>query len=187
MDYNLVKIFLAVAHHRSLTRAAEALDLTQPGVSMAMRKLTQTVGYTLYQRSGRGIRLTSEGEWLAQRFAQAAELINVSDGPQPMTLLCTESLLYRLHGKLDVAIEESPFDEQQITEQLYQRRAHLVIDHIARQGSSFVSEAIFQDEMLVICSKTHPRVREQLSEQDDFRERHVALNVVRQNMAVSTG
>ena len=44
MDYNLVKFFLAVAHHRSLTRAPEALNLTQPGVSMAMRNLTQTVG-----------------------------------------------------------------------------------------------------------------------------------------------
>jgi len=59
-----LRIFAAVARHRSFTRAAEALRLTQPAVSMAVKALEALAGVPLLERAGRGVALTSGGEEL---------------------------------------------------------------------------------------------------------------------------
>ncbi|KUZ70615.1 LysR family transcriptional regulator [Burkholderia ubonensis] len=70
--------FAAVAEHLNISRAALALHLSQPAVSGQLRLLQDEFGEPLYQRDGRGIRLTPAGEQLAQyanalrdTFAQA--------------------------------------------------------------------------------------------------------------------
>jgi DNA-binding transcriptional LysR family regulator len=57
--------FAAVAEHRNISRAALALHLSQPAVSGQLRQLQDEFGEPLYQRDGRGIRLTPAGEQLA--------------------------------------------------------------------------------------------------------------------------
>jgi LysR family transcriptional regulator for metE and metH len=48
----------------SLTAAAEALHLTQPALSHAMKKLEQQLGIAIWSREGRGLRATRAGEYL---------------------------------------------------------------------------------------------------------------------------
>ena len=55
LDLNLLRVFDEVMAERSLTRAARNLSLTQPAVSNAMRRLRQTLGDELVQRSGQGM------------------------------------------------------------------------------------------------------------------------------------
>jgi DNA-binding transcriptional LysR family regulator len=57
--------FAAVAEHLNISRAAVALHLSQPAVSGQLRQLQDEFGEPLYQRDGRGIRLTPAGEQLA--------------------------------------------------------------------------------------------------------------------------
>ncbi|SDH36925.1 DNA-binding transcriptional regulator, LysR family [Paraburkholderia phenazinium] len=57
--------FAAVAEHRNISRAAVALHLSQPAVSGQLRQLQDEFGEALYQRDGRGVRLTPAGEQLA--------------------------------------------------------------------------------------------------------------------------
>ncbi|MFM0740658.1 LysR family transcriptional regulator [Paraburkholderia xenovorans] len=57
--------FAAVAEHRNISRAALALHLSQPAVSGQLRQLQEEFGEPLYQRDGRGVRLTPAGEQLA--------------------------------------------------------------------------------------------------------------------------
>ncbi|WP_296654453.1 LysR family transcriptional regulator [Paraburkholderia sp.] len=57
--------FAAVAEHRNISRAAEALHLSQPAVSGQLRLLQEAFGEALYVRDGRGVRLTPTGEQLA--------------------------------------------------------------------------------------------------------------------------
>ncbi|WNC91397.1 LysR family transcriptional regulator [Paraburkholderia sp. FT54] len=57
--------FAAVAEHRNISRAAVALHLSQPAVSGQLRQLQDEFGEPLYQRDGRGVRLTPAGEQLA--------------------------------------------------------------------------------------------------------------------------
>ena len=62
--------FAAVAEHLNISHAAVALHLSQPAVSGQLRLLQEEFGEPLYQRDGRGIRLTPVGEQLAQ-YAKA--------------------------------------------------------------------------------------------------------------------
>ncbi|MBB2929346.1 LysR substrate-binding domain-containing protein [Paraburkholderia silvatlantica] len=57
--------FAAVAEHLNISRAALALHLSQPAVSGQLRLLQDEIGEPLYQRDGRGVRLTPTGEQLA--------------------------------------------------------------------------------------------------------------------------
>ncbi|WP_322008840.1 LysR family transcriptional regulator [Paraburkholderia sp. J12] len=62
--------FAAVADHRNISRAAESLHLSQPAVSGQLRLLQEEFGEALYQRDGRGVRLTPTGEQLAAYAAR---------------------------------------------------------------------------------------------------------------------
>ena len=58
LDLNLLRVFDEVMAERSLTRAAHKLSLTQPAVSNALRRLRETLGDELLQRSGQGVAAT---------------------------------------------------------------------------------------------------------------------------------
>ncbi|RAY13721.1 LysR family transcriptional regulator [Actinomadura craniellae] len=75
---NLVqlKVLAAVARHGSVTEAARELHYSQPSVSHHLSRLEAAAGVKLVQRIGRGIRLTPEGQLLANR---AAEIIGRVD------------------------------------------------------------------------------------------------------------
>ncbi|WP_027803405.1 LysR family transcriptional regulator [Paraburkholderia dilworthii] len=62
--------FAAVADHLNISRAALALHLSQPAVSGQLRQLQDEFGEALYQRDGRGVRLTPAGEQLASYAAR---------------------------------------------------------------------------------------------------------------------
>jgi DNA-binding transcriptional LysR family regulator len=56
-----LQILVAVARHGGYTRAAEALHLTQPTVSMQVKKLSEAIGMPLFDQSGKKLRLTPAG------------------------------------------------------------------------------------------------------------------------------
>jgi DNA-binding transcriptional LysR family regulator len=57
----LLRVFVAVAHRQSFTRAAEQLGLTQPGVSKSVRELERQAGAALVERAPTGVKLTEAG------------------------------------------------------------------------------------------------------------------------------
>lgn len=61
-NYDLYKVFYYVAKEKSLTKAAKALDVTQPAVSQSMKMLEAMLGVKLTNRCSHGIKLTKEGE-----------------------------------------------------------------------------------------------------------------------------
>lgn len=65
---NLVDLryFLEVAKTGNITRAAERLGVTQPSLSVALKKLEQKSGVTLLERSKQGVFLTRQGSLLAK-------------------------------------------------------------------------------------------------------------------------
>ncbi|MBN3852944.1 MULTISPECIES: LysR family transcriptional regulator [unclassified Paraburkholderia] len=65
--------FAAVAEHLNISRAAQALHLSQPAVSGQLRLLQEEFGEPLYLRDGRGVRLTPTGEQLAAYAARLRE------------------------------------------------------------------------------------------------------------------
>ena len=63
MNLNLrdVQYFAIVAEHRHLGRAADALGLSQPALSMSLRRLEQNLGTKLVRRTPKGVDLTAAG------------------------------------------------------------------------------------------------------------------------------
>jgi len=72
VNLHLLRIFVAVAEHRSFSRAAETLCISQPAVSKAIRELERQLDLPLLERDvggGRGVRPT-EGGWALLEHAR---------------------------------------------------------------------------------------------------------------------
>ncbi len=61
VDLGQIEAFVQVAQHRSFSKAAEALFLTQPSVTARIQSLERDLGESLFERNGRGVRLTEMG------------------------------------------------------------------------------------------------------------------------------
>lgn len=66
MDLLKLKYFHTVALLGNMTRAAEALHISQPSLSIMIRKLEEEIGVPLFDRVGRGIVLNSYGDVLLE-------------------------------------------------------------------------------------------------------------------------
>ena len=67
-----VEVLVAVIETGSFVRAAEALGLSDSGVSRAVARLEARVGVRLFDRTPRAVRLTEEGR---QFYAQVSPLL----------------------------------------------------------------------------------------------------------------
>ncbi|MDB5377626.1 MAG: LysR family transcriptional regulator [Rubritepida sp.] len=80
MTFDQLRIFVAVAERQHVTRAAEALHMTQSAASAAVAALEAHYGVRLFERVGRGIELTEAGQIFLEEAravlarADAAEL-----------------------------------------------------------------------------------------------------------------
>ena len=61
MDLGQVEAFVQVAQHRSFSKAADALFLTQPSVTARIQSLERDLGESMFERNGRGVRMTEMG------------------------------------------------------------------------------------------------------------------------------
>lgn len=64
VDLHLAAYFVAVVDHGGITKAANALYISQPSLSQAIRTLERRLGTTLFDRSGRQLELTEDGRRL---------------------------------------------------------------------------------------------------------------------------
>ena len=115
LDARHLRVFLAVADHGGVGRAAIALGLTQPAVSRALRRLEVELGAALFERHSTGVRLTEYGRVLEPRARtieaetqRAAEEIRTMQGLSSGTLkvgavasVMTHLLPRALSGLLD--------------------------------------------------------------------------------------
>jgi len=62
--FRQIRVFSEVARHLSFTKAAQALHLTPPAVTMQVRELEGHVGAPLFERNGRQVVLTTVGEYM---------------------------------------------------------------------------------------------------------------------------
>jgi DNA-binding transcriptional LysR family regulator len=71
-----LRAFLAVAHHGTITRAAELCHVSQPAVTQAIHKLERAFGAILFQRTPQGLFPTPAGTALAARLERAFGLLD---------------------------------------------------------------------------------------------------------------
>jgi DNA-binding transcriptional LysR family regulator len=76
LDLTALRSFVTVAETGGVTKAAGQLHLTQSAVSMQLKRLEESLGLALMDRSGRGIALTQQGELL---LSYAKRLMAIND------------------------------------------------------------------------------------------------------------
>lgn len=64
LDMTALRSFVTVAETGGVTRAAGQLHLTQSAVSMQLKRLEESLGQNLFDRTGRKVALTAQGEQL---------------------------------------------------------------------------------------------------------------------------
>lgn len=64
MDYTALRAFVMVAQEGNLTRAADRLCLSQPALSLQLKKLQDALDVSLFERLPRGMQLTQAGRQL---------------------------------------------------------------------------------------------------------------------------
>lgn len=83
LNFHQLYIFYAVASHHSFSRAAEALEISQPAVSIQIQELERNIGSTLFHRRTRDLRITDVGEvvlaYAQQIFSLSSKLLNAID------------------------------------------------------------------------------------------------------------
>ncbi|WP_082037662.1 LysR family transcriptional regulator [Vibrio hyugaensis] len=183
MDLNLLTTFLAVYNHRSITVASEELDLTQPAVSSAIKRLEAVIGKTLFVREGRGIAPTGAAVSLAHKIEDPLTVLSgIEQNKQTLNVYCTESLIQFMAEIPNVRFIEAPLDEEQLFDALTTQKVDLVIDVISNKRHSLIEEILFEDEAVCLTRQGHPRIHESLHYDQYFAEAHIALKVRRSQM-----
>lgn len=99
MDARQLRYFLAVVDHGGVTRAAEALYVSQPSLSQSVRSLERELGTELFNRAGRALQLTAAGHALLGPARQVQEsVLEASDAVRRIQQL--------EEGRLDIAVTE---------------------------------------------------------------------------------
>lgn len=174
MNTDQLRLFLVIAHHRSLSRAAAELDLGQATVSDRLRQLEGEVGTALFERQGRGMALTAAGEAFqayAERaldvLRQGAESARAASTGQRghVTVAVTVTSGAYLFAPALVAFQQThPGVEVRVRSVHSSEASGLILDGVAHlaliSGASLhpqiESVAGFRGRLLVAAGRQHP-------------------------------
>lgn len=93
IDVVALRSFVVAARLGSLSRAADELGTTQPAVSQHLRRLETAIGTALFDRTSRGVTLTSAGD-VALRYAQ--RILALTADLQGLKPTRTDAVRYRI-------------------------------------------------------------------------------------------
>ena len=77
-SFRQLQSLVLVARHGSVSRAADAMHLTQPAISLQIRTLEENTGMALTRKVGRNIQLTAAGEVMvafSERILRLSQLV----------------------------------------------------------------------------------------------------------------
>lgn len=104
LDSRSLALFLAVADALSFRQAAEALHMSQPPLSRAIRQLEERLGTRLFDRNTKGVSLTDAGHRLRPYAQRIGKLLD-----EAQTLLACQALPLSLRLGLSSAVEPTWF------------------------------------------------------------------------------
>jgi len=78
-NLNLLKVFIEVAKHKNITKASEALYISQPAISNSIKELEQELGIELFIRKNKGVELTLFGQELYNNIKDKLDFFDKLD------------------------------------------------------------------------------------------------------------
>lgn len=79
MELRVLRYFLTVVNEESITKAADALHITQPTLSRQLAQMEDEIGVKLFDRGSRKITLTNEGILLRRRAEEILQLVDKTE------------------------------------------------------------------------------------------------------------
>lgn len=168
-----LQIFEAVVRLGGYTRAAEALHLTQPTISMQVKKLSETIGYPLIEKIGSGLHTTAVGAEVytsAQNILgsmvslgeSAAALEGVVKGPLRIAVITTAK--YFMPHLLGAFITQHPevkpilkvTNRSRVLERLKSNEDDLLIMGQVPVELDVDAHPFIDNELVVVASTRHP-------------------------------
>ncbi|WP_123710268.1 transcriptional regulator LeuO [Raoultella terrigena] len=193
VDLNLLTVFDAVMQEQNITRAAHSLGMSQPAVSNAVSRLKVMFNDELFVRYGRGIQPTARAFQLFGSVRQALQLVQnelPGSGFEPISServfnLCVCSPLdnYLTATILNKVSETAPnihliFKSalnQNTDHQLRYQEIEFVVGYEEFRRPEFACVPLFNDEMVLVANRQHPRISGLLAEEDIYREEHAVV------------
>ncbi|MFG6667959.1 LysR family transcriptional regulator [Halomonas sp. HNIBRBA4712] len=168
-----LKVFVAVAQSRSFAEASERVHLSQPAISIALKRLEESVGGALFARTSRQLTLTPEGEaflpvalrllsdWneafedLGEQFSKqrgkvaVAALPTLAAGVLPDVFKCFHETYPRINLSLHDVLAE------QINQMVREGRADFGLSVDPQQTDDLSFEPIWVDRYVAVFPEGH--------------------------------
>jgi len=193
MDLQTLRIFLAVAHERSFSRAAAKVHRTQPAVSQAVRRLELDLGEQLFDRSSKTGTLTEAGRMLqnyGQRIVRLAEetesavrdlrdlrrgrvLVGANEAAVH-TLLPLMARFRQRHPDIVIDVRRVPARQIAVEVQQGSLDFGALTFHPSEQG--LLEVPIGSDELVLLVPPTHRLAKRRQVAMDDIAEEAVVAH-----------
>ncbi|WP_119157884.1 LysR family transcriptional regulator [Caldimonas tepidiphila] len=192
-EMRLLSVFDEIHKTRSVSRAAEALGLGQPAVSIALAKLREHFGDPLFVRTSAGMEPTRLGEELAGPMREARSALERAlghrSGFEPlasqrtfricMTDISQLVLLPRLWARLHATAPGIRIDIEPLSEDsgrmLEGGEADLALGFMPQLEAGFYQQALFRQHYVCMASDDHPRIRDTLTLAQFESEEHAVV------------
>jgi DNA-binding transcriptional LysR family regulator len=188
MDLNLrdIRAFVTVAQAGNFTRAAVRLHLSQPALTVQIRRLEETVGARLFDRNSRSVALTQTGRELLpiltrsltdmeQALRDARALGDGSSGTVRLACLPTfaASALPELIHAFRERVPQARFQVRDVVASAVNALVRNEEVDIGLTGGHNIDATLDvlqtgEDRLVIVCPKTHALARKRTVTVDDF-------------------
>ncbi|MBU2640778.1 MAG: LysR family transcriptional regulator [Thiobacillus sp.] len=171
--FRQLEIFESIARLGSFTRASEELFLTQPTVSMQMKKLADNIGVPLIEQIGKKIHLTPDGQQLAlatrdifnilsHYTMSVAERQGLKQGQLRLMAITTASYFAprllgefaKLHPGIDVSLRVT--NKEQVLASIADNLDDLYFLGQPPEDIDVVATPIMDNPIIVLAAPDHP-------------------------------
>ncbi len=168
--------FVEVARQKSVVKAAEILHVSQPAVTKTIRELEEALGVAMFERDGRGIRITRYGEVflrhagaaltalrqgvdsVSQELFDSAPPVRIGALPTVSTRVMPRAMTLFLAEKTGSRVKIVTGDNAVLMEQLRVGELDLVVGRLAlpekMTGLSF--EHLYSEQVVFTVRAGHP-------------------------------
>lgn len=193
MTLTELKYVIAVARMRHFGRAAESCFVSQPSLSVAIRKLEDELGVTIFERRTSDISITPIGQQIveqAQRVLdESRRIIDIAQsGHDPLAspmrlgviLTIAPYLLPNLLTELSDSCNQMPlYLEESFTDELLVKLRSGTIDAAIMadtiHGTGLMTQTLYQEEFVVAVPAHHPWVNRNFVNADELKDQTMLL------------
>lgn len=169
-----LRTFIEVARHNSVGRSAQVLGVTQPAVTKTIRELEDILGKKLFEKEGRGLRITRYGEVFLRHagasvaaIQQGIDSLNREHAGPPIRIGALPTVSARIMPRVMIRFlsegTDSPVkivtgENQVLLDQLRTGTLDLVIGRLAapEQMAGLSFEYLYSEQVRFVVRRGHP-------------------------------